>query len=252
MRKMGIAAAGLAILLGGCAAPRYQAGRDLLKGVTPVFPVRPDSLRAELQFTAYRGGRGSSAGAALAAIPYRRYKLDLFGVLPGVLGASFLWTDTGWALVLFDRDGYVQGAGDKAAIPGMTMGPVSVHDLFSFLWGDFFPGLRDSAAKAGAVFARGPDGELRYRSSDAEWILRLDERTGLVKEACRADSTLRLVYGDYHVEGGRPVPKRVKVYSLGELGLEIRVGKVEDNPAWRRNPFFIKIPKGFERLETLR
>ena len=45
----------------------------------------------------------------------------------------------------------------------------------------------------------------------------------------------------------RPVPRRVKLYRYREPILEIRVKSLEDNPRWRRNPFFIKIPKGFRR-----
>lgn len=236
------------LILAGCAGPKYQAGREVAKGVTPVFPPRPDSLRAELSLTGYREGKGTTVGAAFAAKPFLKYKLDLFGVLPGVVGASFLWADTGWTLVLFERDGYLHGRGERASMPGVFAGPASVHDLFAFLWGGFFPGLGDTAARA--VFTRAEDGAVEYRAGEALWRARVDSKTGLVRAAWRVDSLLRFEYSDYATQAGRPLPKHVKVYAMGELALEIRVGKADDNPAWRRDPFFIKIPKGFQRLEA--
>jgi hypothetical protein len=273
--SLGIAAA---LLLAGCAsAPRFQAGQALIKGETPVFPPAPDSLRCELELTAFGGGRKSSVSAAFSAKPALSYKLDLFG-LPGMVAGSFLWAPSKWTLVLFDREEYGEGAGEHVEIGNLGLKEISVHDVFSFLWGDFFPGAirsGDSAsgsatgsATGGRVSAGVPegmtgsgDGVFRYPGREARWRITLDPKTGLVREAAREDSAFRIEYGDYKrgptggaqaasasAEGGRPVPRRVKLYRYREQVLEIRVKGLEDNPHWRRDPFFIKVPKSFRRV----
>src|SRR4051812_44218320 len=101
----------LPLLFQGCAVPpKFPAGEAILKGETPKLPTPPDSLRAELDLTAFGSGRKSSVSAAFSAVPYRKYKLDLFG-LPGMVGGSFFWTTEKWTLVLFERDSYLEGVG---------------------------------------------------------------------------------------------------------------------------------------------
>lgn len=287
------------LLLLGCAPkPHFPAGEALLRGETPPASPVPDSLRAELELTGFQGGRKSTVSAALSAIPWRRYKMDVYG-LPGMVEASFLWTDTGWALVLYEREGYLQGYGDTVELPGLGVGGVPVHDLFACLWGDFFPGDGESAragdsSGAGSVDrsagggpaagSAGPagdtarsgsrdeslghppgaipplvhptkvekagDGRLSYVAGGWRWLVRLDARTGVVREAAREDSAFRIVYEDYRLRNGRPVPKRIRVFAGTRPLLEIGVGAVEDGPKWKRNPFQIRIPKGFSRLRT--
>lgn len=281
--------AAAALLLAGCAAaPRFHAGQALIRGETPVFPPAPDSLRCELELTAFGGGRKSSVSAAFSAKPASAYKLDLFG-LPGMVAGSFLWTPSRWNLVLFDREEYGEGEGEHVEIGNLGLQEVSVHDVFSFLWGDFFPGAARSGDTAGgASDASGDsaisqiggrlstgvpegtagigDGVFRYPGRDAHWRIAIDPKTGLVREAAREDSAFRIEYGDYKrgPEGGsrsasmsdggekpvphRPVPRRVKLYRYREPILEIRVKSLEDHPRWRRDPFFIKVPKGFRRV----
>ena len=271
---------GWALLLAGCAAaPRFPAGQALIKGETPVFPRAPDSLRCELELTAFDGGRKSSVSAAFSAKPGLSYKLDLFG-LPGMVAGSFLWAPAKWTLVLFDREEYGEGAGEHVEIGNLGLKEVSVHDIFSFLWGDFFPGairsgtwtaLPDTAVASRRLPTGAPgemtrDGEnaFRYPGRDARWRIILDPKTGLVRAAGREDSAFRIEYGEYQrgpagassaasgspasSEGGRPIPRRVKLYRYREPILEIRVKGLEDNPHWRRNPFYIKVPKGFRRV----
>jgi hypothetical protein len=247
-----------------------------------VFPPAPDSLRCELELTAFGGGRKSSVSAAFSARPSWAYKLDLFG-LPGMVAGSFLWTPSKWTLVIFDREEYGEGAGEHVEIGNLGLQEVSVHDVFSFLWGDFFPGairsrdsIRDSTgemAMGGRALTGVPvgmtgtgGGAFRYPGRDARWRITLDPKTGLVREALREDSAFRIEYGDYKrgpagsgqnasasAEDGRPVPHRpvphrVKLYRFREQILEIRVKSLEDNPHWRRDPFFIKVPKGFRKV----
>lgn len=286
---------GWALLLAGCAAaPRFHAGQALIQGETPVFPPAPDSLRCELELTAFGGGRKSSVSAAFSAKPAWAYKLDLFG-LPGMVAGSFLWTPSKWNLVIFDREEYGEGEGEHVEIGNLGLQEVSVHDVFSFLWGDFFPGAArtggpargsamDSAGDIATGAATGPvkggraltgvpvgmtgsgGGVFRYPGREARWRIVLDPKTGLVREAAREDSAFRIEYGDYKrgpagdgetasASAGtgrpaphRPVPRRVKLYRYREQILEIRVKSLEDNPQWRRDPFFIKVPKGFRKV----
>jgi hypothetical protein len=262
-----------AAICSGCAtAPRFPAGEAILKGETPRFPPAPDSLRAELELTAFGGGKKSSVSAAFLAKPWKSYKLDLFG-LPGMAAGSFLWTPERWTLVLFDRGEYVEGAGEHVEIGDLGLREISVHDIFSFLWGDFFPGdlprvpgdlprVPGDLPRGDGAAADPPEGmrhlgngSFGYSARGNRWRVTLDEKTGLAREALREDSAFRIAFADYKarsggsLETGRPVPRRVRLYRYGEAVLEIRVKSVEDNPRWRRDPFFVKIPKDFHKLE---
>jgi hypothetical protein len=255
----------LAALLAGCAsAPRYPAGRALLEGVTPEFPKPPDSLRAELELTAFAGGRKSSLSAAFSAKPRAAYKLDLFG-LPGMVAGGFLWNPDGWDLVLFDRGEYVEGDGEHVEIGNLGLREIPVHDVFSWLWGDYFPG---DSARAGLPegWARAADGSFGYRAGGMAWRVDLDPKTGLPRSAARADSAFRIEFDGWRMSKGsgakgpqpkglageRPTPRMVRFYRYREPLLEIKVKSLEDDPHWRRNPFAIKIPNGFRRLERMR
>lgn len=267
----------------GCApTARFAAGEALLRGEAPPAASAPDSLRASLELTAFQGARRMTVSAALSAKPLSRYKLEVYG-LPGMLEASFLWTDTGWTLVVYGREGYLEGYGDTVDLPGLGIRGAPVHDLFACLWGDFFPGdaggrgagnrdgagLRaagDSGATPGASGIAGgsgaatsalypagalPEGAgvLRYEGQGRAWRARLEAKTGLVSEAVREDSAFRVVYEGWRLLKERPVPKRVRIEAGGRPLLEIAVGDVEDNPAWKRDPFRARIPKGFTRLK---
>ena len=127
-------------------AVHFPAGEALLRGEVPVAERAPDSLRAEVELTGYKGRNRTTVSAGLSALPLRKYKLDVYG-LPGMVEASFLWTDTGWTLVVYGREGYLQGYGDTVDLPALGLEKAPVHDLFACLWGDFFPG--DGARRAG-------------------------------------------------------------------------------------------------------
>lgn len=241
----------LVLLLAGCAPKaRYAAGEALLRGKAPAAVAEPESLRAKLELTAFERGRKSSASAAFSAKPRSRYKLDVYG-LPGMVEASFLWADTGWALVLHGREGYLLGYGDTVALPGLGIGAAPVHDLFGFLWGDFFPGGGEGDAAGRVVpaeWATVDKGRVRYRAGGHDWIVDLDPATGVVREAARSDSAFRVVHEKYRVRAGRPVPGRTRVFAGERPLLEIVVEDLEDRPAWSRDPFRLKIPKGFSPL----
>jgi hypothetical protein len=197
------------------------------------------------------GGRKSSVAAALSARPGQAYKLDLFG-FPGVTAGGFLWLPGKWDLVIYDREEYVEGAGPRVDLGQKGIGPVPVHDLFSWLWGDFFPG---DTALAGLPqgLAPAPGGGFAYPGPDGEWRVDFDPKTGLPRAAWRADSAFRVEFGAWRAGAGkpspRPVPRRVRFYRGGDPVLEIKVSSLEDDPAWKRDPFVLRIPPGFRRIE---
>lgn len=270
------------LLLAGC-GPKvlFKGGEALLKGEIPPAAQVPDSLRASLELTGYQGLRKTTVSAAFSALPRKRYRMDVYG-LPGMVEATFHWADTGWTLVVFGREGYLRGYGDAVDLPGLGLGRVPVHDLFACLWGDFFPGdgasgpengSADPEAAAAGDTAGAPDatpagndgsaggplpvypvrwerseGVVRYAGDGGGWAAKVEPATGLVREAVREDSAFRILYEDYVLRNGRPLPRRVKVFGGSKPLLEIAVKVVEDNPAWKRDPFLLRIPKGFVRL----
>lgn len=242
-----------ALALAGCAAPaRWPAGRDLLAGVTPVLRLPPASLGASLEITALAGRERRSVTAALAAEPGRAYKLELSG-FPGVTAGAFLWRPERWDLVLYERGEYVEGRGGRIDVGLLETGDATVHDLFSWLWGDFFPG--DTALSGlPADLARAPSGGFAYGGTSGAWRIGLDGESGLPRYAQRADSAIRLEYAAWRTgsgKGDRPLPARVRILRRGRAVLEIRVSALKDNPAWKRDPFVLRIPPGFTRVERL-
>jgi hypothetical protein len=245
-----IALALVAWLAIGCAVkPRFPVGTALLKGETLALPQRPDSVRAELELTVYGGGRKSSVSAAFSFLPRTKYKLDLYG-LPGMVAASFLWLPERWTLVLFDKDAFAEDTGEHVEFGNLGIQEVSVHDVFAFIWGDFFPGFSDRGGGMlpSEFVASGPS-DLKYTARGQHWKAQVEVGTGLVRGVVREDSAFRMEYLDYKVMASRPVPSKARLFNRTGLLLEIRVKNIEDNPHWRRNPFFIKVPKGFQKLE---
>lgn len=242
----------LAFLFYGCAShPNYHVGKALLKGQMPILPSAPDSLRAELELTAFSGGQRSSVSAAFMCKPRAKYKLDLFG-LPGLVAASFFWQVEGWTLVIFDRSNFLKGEGEHVEFGNLGIHEISIHDSFAFLWGDFFPGISSLHQSALPTdFKSTPEGleVWQYSTKGQVWKARLQVGTGLVESVTREDSAFRIEYSDYKIRAERTVPGKTRIFSRSGLLLEIQVKRLENNPRWRRDPFFIKVPKGFRQLE---
>ncbi len=251
-KRVVLAVALLSLLLMGCAVkPRFSVGEALLRGETPPLLQRADSVRADLELTAYGGGKKSSVSAVFSCRPRSRYKLDLFG-LPGMVAASFLWVENSWTLVMFDRETFAADTGEHVEFGNLGIREVSVHDVFAFLWGDFFPGYSGGSGDGRGLtgdFQLKVGGLVSYTARGQRWTASLEKKTGLVVEVVREDSAFRIEYGDYKVMRGRPVPRRTRLYSRAGLLLEIRVKDVEDNPHWRRDPFYVKVPVGFQKLD---
>ena len=232
----------------GCAPkPRFAAGEALLQGEATRLPPPPGSQRAELELTVYQGKRKTTLSAVLSAAPYRAYKLDIFG-LPGMMVGSFLWNASHWTLVLHEQEAYRNGQGEQPFLGPVEIGRMSVHDLFSFLWGDFFPGPGDSS-RGGLPdsLAPGPQGTFGFKADGMRWTVQLDPATGVVRQARREDS-LEIQYLDYRVHDGRPLPRQARISARGATLLDIRVKSLEDNPHWKRDPFVLKVPTMYKEL----
>lgn len=257
------ASVSLLFLIGCAVHPRYFVGEALLKGETPTLPSPPDSLRAELELTAFSGGdaggeaggevngekrQKSSVTAALSAKPRVAYKLDIYG-FPGTVAASFLWQNNAWTLVIYDRENFVKGEGEHVEFGNLGIHEVSIHNIFAFLWGDFFPGIASqNNLTLPITFKRVNANQLEYTTQGQSWKATLEPRTGLVHEVVREDSAFRIHYVEYKILSGRTVPSKVEIYSRSGLLLEIKVKSLQDRPHWSRDPFFIKVPKSFRAL----
>ncbi len=281
------------LFLCGCAVkPYYPSGQDLLRGQDPNknqnqnqnhFPPIPDSVRAELELTAFHQKQKSSVTAAFSSIPRSDYKLDIFG-LPGMVAASFLWQKNLWSMVLYDDQTFAQDSGEHVEFGNLGIHEMSIHDLFAFLWGDFFPGLSLGSSFGSTVqFEKysnprnvNPENEnqpnpnavnqnipshgknlmLRYQVKGQSWFAEIDSISGLVQSVTRQDSAFRITYEDYRSQKSKgrepfPIPEKTSIYSRQGLLLEIKVKSLERNPHWRKNPFFIKIPKTFHLLKKV-
>ena len=258
------AAVALLFLMGCAVHPHYSVGEALLKGETPTLTQPPDSLRAELELTAYadgqasefkglkgqreQAGQKSTVSAALSAKPRVAYKLDIYG-FPGTVAASFLWQNNAWTLVIYDRENFVKGEGEHVEFGNLGIHEVSIHNIFAFLWGDFFPGIASqNNLTLPITFKRVNANQLEYRTQGQSWKATLEASTGLVREVVREDSAFRIHYVDYKILSGRTVPNRVQIFSRSGLLLEIKVKSLQDRPHWSRDPFFIKVPKSFRAL----
>jgi murein L,D-transpeptidase YcbB/YkuD len=51
-------------------------------------------------------------------------------------------------------------------------------------------------------------------------------------------------YKDYDLFNKRLLSRRVVVLRKNNPLMQIKVKSIEDNPSWRKPPFFIKVPKG--------
>ncbi len=229
----------LAMLLVSCAPSiRDPFGTALRQGVVPASSA-PESLTVDLGVSLQRKGVPPFS-ARLYAQPYRRYRLDAFGFASQV-EASYLWKDGRWTLLLNENREAREGSGDTLEMRDAGLKLPSVHALFGFLWGDPLPGFRDR--DSGTMAWSG--NTLRWKFQGVAWEAFFDSARGVFLEARSASLTLR--YGRYRRVGNRVLPGEVEASSPGEPPLLLKVERVEDFPAWKRDPFALKIPEGYDR-----
>jgi hypothetical protein len=213
-------------------------GQAVSRGEAPAARPIPKSIQADL------GVRANSAGAMpltsrLYGEPSARYRLDVFGFFTPI-AASWLWRDEAWTLVRHDTREVIQSTGNSIVLEGATPLIVpDVHAVFGFLWGNPLPGYRGEALEtdSGGVF---------WTAGGIPWRGRFDQKTGLCLEASSAELTLK--YGRHVMRRGVVIPGEVQVFLGTEKVLTIEVRDLVETPIWRKDPFTLIVPPGYDTL----
>ncbi len=231
---------GLSILISSfllaCAPTRDPLGLSLLRGRVPDF-LPPDSLRADLEIVPRAPPGAPSVSARLYARPHRSYRLEIFGLI-GV-AASYLWENGRWVLLLHQRREVVFGDGDSLELEGQALRLPDVQALLGFIWGEPLPGLW---RREGDVALSGDT--LRWNFHGEKWWARFDAH-GACQEA--VSPSLRLGYEKPRRFGARVIPDAVEAWTDGHPVLRLRLRGVEDNPAWKKDPFALPVPPDYVR-----
>jgi hypothetical protein len=238
----------------------YGPGRQLLSAGEPVadparqpnasdtlvapghagLAVPPDSIDAELVFVAHEGRRKTEVTGRLFARPGSCGKLDLYG-LPGMLGGAFRWQNADWELAIYDPPRYDSGSGARVPLP-LPGGAEAPYDaLFSPLWGALLPWMPGAPLKRDSVrpYVFSGPGE------GGNWRVAFAAKSGL-PDTLWDSQGWALSYSHWRQQGGRLLPGRITCAREGVVWLEVVVRQVRDNPAWRRNPFVLRKPKGMD------
>jgi hypothetical protein len=175
----------------------------------------------------------------LYAKPYQQYRLDAYGFSSEV-AASYLWSKGRWHLLLNDRREVWEGQGDSLNVQEMGLRLPNVNALFGFLWGDPLPGFRHR--DAGSMAWSGDT--LRWKFQGTPWEARFDSIRGVCLEASSSSLTLR--YRRYRYYGSHILPREVEASEPGQPALLLKVDEIEELPLWKKDPFAMKTPEGYE------
>ena len=134
-----------------------------------------------------------------------------------------------------------EGTGNQIELEGSPLQLPDVHAVLGFLWGRPLPGFQGRDT----LLAPGPAGEIRWVYHGEVWEANLDAITGLCREV-RSES-LAIKYGRYERRGGRLIPGEAEIFVDGASVLMMRVRELNDAPVWRKNPFLLVPPAGYER-----
>ncbi len=240
---------GLAVLRGQAAAAAAVAAAE---------SATPRTLQADLSLAAEAAAIPLSA--RLYAEPGERYRLDIFGLFTPV-AASWAWEADAWRLVRHDTREVVIGTG-TSFIPlpasGQPLMIPDVHAVLGFLWGQPLPGFQparaDSAAPgsgaeegaAGKETAGEERGRVAWTYGGKPWTARFDPATGLCLEVSSPDMTVR--YARHARQGARVLPREIGVWVDGARMVTLTVRERRENPPWKRDPFVLTIPPGYDSL----
>lgn len=273
------------LFLSACAPPLKDPwGLAVLSGEAVVEEPLPRTLQADLTVVAHNPDTRASTmpvSSRLYAEPGQRYRLDIFGLFTPVV-ATWAWEANAWRLVRHDTREVVTGTG-TSFIPlpasGQPLVIPDVHAALGFLWGQPLPGFRrvgsghadstlptpesgagtgvgEKASGTGALPASegpgdpedpgnpDPPGQVAWTYGGKPWTARFDPATGLCLEASSPDMTLR--YGRYERQGARAVPREIEVWIEGARVLTLSVRARGENPVWKRDPFVLTIPAGYD------
>lgn len=234
-----------ALLLAACAAPvRDPWGLAVVRGQMPSKPPVPASLQADLGLQPQARG-ALPFSTRLYAEPGVRYRLDVFG-FPSLLAASWLWQDETWLLVRHDKRQVLSGSGPLRAQADLPLELPDPHAALGFLWGNPLPGFPDSGAVPPG-FTADSTGLVRWVYKDEPWEARIDPATGLCREVRSPRLTLRYAFHRKHA--GLVVAEQAEIFSGGESLLVLKVRDWVASPPWKKDPFIMKVPEGYERSE---
>ena len=90
-------------------------------------------------------------------------------------------------------------------------------------------------------------GVVTWTHAGKVWRARFDPRTGVCREVATEGMTLR--YSRHVLRGGRVVPGRVDVLADTALVLALTVKDLREAPVWKKNPFDLVVPAGYEVAE---
>jgi hypothetical protein len=238
-----------ALLLAACAAPiRDPWGLAVARGDS-VAARAPATFQADLgvrprvpgavPFSARLYGERLAPAGDSSGVSSRRYRLDVFG-FPSAIVASWLWRDGHWLLVRHDRREAVSGEGSALGAEDSPLRLPDVAAILGALAGEPLPGYPGS----GTSVADG-HGLVRWISGGTIWEARVDPNTGLCREARSASLTLR--YAKHRRHEGVVIPDEIEVVTGGNPLLSLVVRDWKGAPVWKKNPFDLSVPPGYER-----
>jgi hypothetical protein len=234
-------------LLAACAAPvRDPWGAAVTRGET-VSHGLPASFQADLgvlphaagslPFSARLYGEARPCSDSSGSLS-RRYRLDVFG-FPSAVVASWVWNDGSWLLVRHDRREAISGEGVSLGDPDSPVRIPDVPAVLGVLAGEPLPGYPGS----GQPVADG--GIVRWSYQGETWQARIDPNTGLCRKA--ESPSLALLYARHHLHDGVVIPDEIRILADGDTLVSLSVRDWKAAPAWKRDPFLLVAPPGYER-----
>jgi hypothetical protein len=231
--------AAVLLLLTACAPLRDPWGLAVSRGLPGEALPPPDSLQADVGITPRASGL-IPFSTRLYAKPNHAYRIDAFG-FPPLIAASYLWTEGRWMWIRHDKKQVGEGTGNQLELEDSPLRLPDVHAVLGFLWGRALPGFLERDT----LLAPGPAGEIRWIHQGETWEAHMDAATGLCREVRSAGLSIK--YGLHERRGGRVIPGEAEIFADGVSIMVLRLRDLNESPKWRKNPFVLVPPPGYER-----
>jgi hypothetical protein len=212
-----------------------------MRGQLPPKVIPPATLQADLGLQPQARG-ALPVSARLYANPGARYRLDIFG-FPSLLAASWRWENGSWLLVRHDKRQVRTGSGALLGENGLPLDLPDVHATLGFLWGQPLPGFPDSVTG----FSADSDGVVRWLHAGQKWEARIDPVTGICRQV--RSPTFSIRFSLHRKHGGLVIAEQAEIFSGEESLLILRVRDWIGSPPWRKDPFVMATPDGYERVD---
>lgn len=234
-----------ASLMTACAPPlRDPWGMAVARGQLPPKHPAAATLQADLGLLPRMRG-ALPLSTRLYAQPGVRYRLDVFG-FPSLLAASWLWQDGSWLLVRHDKRQVRTGSGPLHAEDDLPLDLPDAHAALGFLWGNPLPGFPESDS-ARTQFTSDSTGRVQWVYNGEPWEARIDPATGICREVRSTHLTLR--YSLHRAHGGMVIAEQAEIFSGEESLLVLRIRDWVASPPWKKDPFVLPVPEGYERVD---